>query len=79
METISLEPFHVFQNDSINDIDDNSYRTMKIRTQVWMVEILKLPKFNYGKPISILKSDSGCSKSEINKNKGSSNKCIKSD
>jgi uncharacterized protein (TIGR02145 family) len=44
-------------NEIINDKEGNSYRTIKIGNQTWMVENLKTSLFTDGSPISMLTSN----------------------
>lgn len=45
----------------VKDIDGNSYDTLRIESQTWMVQNLKTTKFNNGLPISIVKDNNAWS------------------
>ncbi|MBN2545661.1 MAG: fibrobacter succinogenes major paralogous domain-containing protein, partial [Spirochaetes bacterium] len=42
---------------TLTDIDGNVYRTVKIGSQVWMAENLKVTHYRNGDPVTYLKED----------------------
>ncbi len=56
---ITIVPFYSFSQakteDKVTDIDGNIYNTIKIGTQVWLKENLKVTRYNNGDPILLVK------------------------
>jgi len=45
-------------NDTVIDIDDNTYKTVTIGNQIWMADNLRTTTYNDGSPITLVEADS---------------------
>ena len=56
LSVILFSSYMSCKNNTVTDIDGNVYNTVKIGTQVWMVQNLKTTKYRNGDPLTVYNS-----------------------